>query len=128
MVNSATGETVENYFFEFTGYCLEPRRVLHDAHSRGHGPLAACSEKLIMRSGVFHRNRPFFLYSSKCVKMIYKIAEFPQSLAKPDGNILVAPIDGHSGSRKRKRSELTVALDCESINLYDVNLTTPPGR
>lgn len=60
--------------------------------------------------------------------MMYKIAEFPQSLAKPDGNILVAPIYGHSGSRRRKRSELTIALDCEGINLYDVKLTTPPER
>lgn len=61
----------------------------------------------------------------KCDKMMYKIAEFPQSLAKPDGNILVAPIYGHLKSRKRKRSELTIALDCEGINLYEVNPTLP---
>lgn len=35
MVNLATVETVENYFFKFTGYGLKPRRVLNDGHSRG---------------------------------------------------------------------------------------------
>lgn len=60
--------------------------------------------------------------------MFYKIAEFPKSLAKPDGNILVAPVHGYLNSRKRKRSELAIALDCESINIYDVPLTPPEGR
>lgn len=59
------------------------------------------------------------------VKMFYRVAEFPEGLATPDGNILVAAVYGYLNSRKRKRSELAVAVDCESVNLYDVQLTPP---
>lgn len=57
--------------------------------------------------------------------MFYRVAEFPEGLATSDGNILVATVHGYLNSRKRKRSELAVALDCESVNLYDVKLTPP---
>lgn len=52
--------------------------------------------------------------------MLYKIAEFPESLAAPDGTISVTPVHSYLKSKKRKRSELAVALDRESVNIYDV--------
>lgn len=52
--------------------------------------------------------------------MLYKVAEFPESLATPNGNILAAAVYGLSHCKKRKRSELAVALDSESVNIYDV--------
>ena len=52
--------------------------------------------------------------------MLYRVAEFRKSLATPDGNILVAAVHGPSNSRKRKRSQVAVALDRESVNIYDV--------
>ncbi len=64
--------------------------------------------------------RAKFYCLNQCVEMLYKVAEFPESLATPNGNILVAPVHGFSNSKKRKRSELAVALDSESVNLYDV--------
>lgn len=50
----------------------------------------------------------------------YTLAEFPKNLIAPNGNILVADIIGLVGVRKKKRSELAVALDNDSVNLYDV--------
>lgn len=48
------------------------------------------------------------------------LAEFPKNLIAPNGKILVADVYGLVGARKRKRSELAVALDNDSVNLYDV--------
>lgn len=50
----------------------------------------------------------------------YTLAEFPKNLIAPNGNILVADVFGLVGVRKKKRSELAVALDNDSVNLYDV--------
>lgn len=50
----------------------------------------------------------------------YTLAEFPKNLIAPNGKILVADVYGLVGARKRKRSELAVALDNDSVNLYDV--------
>lgn len=50
----------------------------------------------------------------------YTLAEFPKNLIAPNGNILVADVIGLVGVRKKKRSELAVALDNDSVNLYDV--------
>jgi hypothetical protein len=60
--------------------------------------------------------------------MTYKIADFPDSLATPNGSILVTAVYGYVNCRKRKRSELAVALDNEGVNLYDVYLTLPDIR
>lgn len=60
--------------------------------------------------------------------MPYKIADFPDSLATPNGSILVTAVYGYVRSRKRKRSELAVGLDSEGVNLYDVYLTPPDIR
>lgn len=50
----------------------------------------------------------------------YNLVEFPKNLIAPNGNILVADVIGLVGVRKKKRSELAVALDNDSVNLYDV--------
>lgn len=50
----------------------------------------------------------------------YTLAEFPKNLIAPNGKVLVADVYGLAGARKRKRSELAVALDNDSVKLYDV--------
>lgn len=58
----------------------------------------------------------------------YTLAEFPKNLIAPNGKILVADVYGLLGARKRKRSELAVALDNDSVNLYDVCASTPTWK
>lgn len=50
----------------------------------------------------------------------FTLAEFPKNLIAPNGDILVADVYGLVGARKKKRSELAVALDNDSVSLYDV--------
>ncbi len=53
----------------------------------------------------------------------YTLAELPKNLITPKGKILTADVYGLVGSKKRKRSELVVALDNDSVKLYDVRCT-----
>lgn len=50
----------------------------------------------------------------------YTVAELPESLLNPDGNIWASDVYSIARSKKRKRAELAVAVDGEVINLYDV--------
>ncbi len=49
----------------------------------------------------------------------YALADLPASLIG-SGEILAADVHALSGSSKKKRSELAVAIDNESVNIYDV--------
>ena len=50
----------------------------------------------------------------------YSIASVPEPLDKDRGRIFTAPVYALSGSRKRKRREVAVGIDGESVNIYDV--------
>ena len=50
----------------------------------------------------------------------YILADLPSSPAG-SGDILVADVHTIAGGSKKKRSELAVAIDNESVNLYDVS-------
>ena len=49
----------------------------------------------------------------------YTLTDLPPSLIG-SGDILAADVHTLSGSSKKKRSELAVAIDNESVNIYDV--------
>lgn len=50
----------------------------------------------------------------------YTLVELPKNPIAPNGRTFASDIYALVGSKKRKRSELAVALDNESINIYDV--------
>lgn len=52
----------------------------------------------------------------------YLLAEIPQDLTGSPGNLLAAEVYAIAGSKKRKRSELALAIDRQGINIYDVSL------
>ena len=52
----------------------------------------------------------------------FLLAEVPQDLTGLPGNLLAADVYAVAGSRKRKRSELALAIDRQGINIYDVSL------
>lgn len=52
----------------------------------------------------------------------YILTKLPESLTGDKGQVHVCDIHAVNGSKKRKRSELAVAVDNEGINLYDVYL------
>lgn len=52
----------------------------------------------------------------------YLLAEIPQDLTGLPGNVLAADVYAVVGSKKRKRSELALAIDRQGINIYDVSL------
>ena len=52
----------------------------------------------------------------------YLLAEIPQDLTDLPGNLLAADVYAVAGSKKRKRSELALAIDRQGINIYDVSL------
>lgn len=54
----------------------------------------------------------------------YTLAEFPRNPINPNGRILAADVFALVGRRKRKRSELAIALDNEGVNIYDVSCNT----
>lgn len=56
----------------------------------------------------------------------YTLTELPNNLIAGHASVLTADVHALVGSRKRKRSELAVALDSESVNLYDVCCNTHP--
>jgi hypothetical protein len=49
----------------------------------------------------------------------YTLADLPPSLTD-SGEILTADVHTVAGPSKKKRSELAVAIDNESVNLYNV--------
>jgi hypothetical protein len=51
----------------------------------------------------------------------YAIASIPTPIDGVNGRIYAAPIHGVRASRKRKRHEVVVGVDGESVNLYNVN-------
>ena len=58
--------------------------------------------------------------SPKMIQRPYTLTELPNNLITPRASVLTADVYTLVGSRKRKRPELVVALDNESVNLYDV--------
>ena len=48
------------------------------------------------------------------------LAELPRSLLGNDGKTFVTDVYAVARNKKRKRSELAIAIDGESVNLYDV--------
>lgn len=53
----------------------------------------------------------------------YTLANLPVSLHASQGKTFAADVHAVVGSKKRKRSELAVAIDHEGVNIYDVQLT-----
>lgn len=52
----------------------------------------------------------------------YPIAHLPQPLDPIKGKTFISNIYSLVGSKKRKRNEIAVATDGESINVYDVRI------
>lgn len=50
----------------------------------------------------------------------YTLVELSKNPIAPNGRTLASDVYALVGSKKRKRSELAVALDNESISIYDV--------
>jgi hypothetical protein len=51
----------------------------------------------------------------------YAIATLPTPFDAENGRVLAAPVQSISGSRKRKRHEVAVGIDGESVNIYSVS-------
>ena len=51
----------------------------------------------------------------------YAIASIPTPIDSVNGGVYAATVCGIRDSRKRKRHEVVVAVDGESVNLYNVN-------
>lgn len=49
------------------------------------------------------------------------LAELPKPLTESRNRVLAADINAVRENKKRKRSELAVAIDSEGINLYNVS-------
>ena len=52
----------------------------------------------------------------------YLLADIQQDLTGLHGNVLASEVLAVTGSKKRKRSELALAIDHQGINIYDVRL------
>lgn len=50
----------------------------------------------------------------------YTLAEIPRDITGASGNILSGDVFAVTGSKKRKRTELALAIDREGVNIYDV--------
>ena len=48
------------------------------------------------------------------------VADIPQDLAGSSGQILATDVYAVAGSKKRKRSEIALAIDGQGIDIYDV--------
>lgn len=58
----------------------------------------------------------------------YTIASLPKPLDAENGSIYASPVYSFRGLKKRKRHEVVVGIDGESLNIYNVWLSTkPPG-
>ena len=63
-----------------------------------------------------------FGITEKMIPNPYLLAEIPQDLNGLLGNVLAADVYAVVGSKKRKRSELAIAIDRQGINIFDVSL------
>lgn len=52
----------------------------------------------------------------------YLLAGIQQDSTGLPGNVFAADVLAVAGSKKRKRSELALAIDRQGINIYDVSL------
>lgn len=52
----------------------------------------------------------------------YTIAALPKPLDRANGRILAAPVYSLKASKKRKRHEVAVGIDGETLNIYNVGL------
>jgi hypothetical protein len=52
----------------------------------------------------------------------YTIASLPKPLDADNGSIYAAPVSSYRGLKKRKRHEVIVGVDGESLNIYNVRL------
>lgn len=52
--------------------------------------------------------------------MSYTLAEIPHDPTGSSGRILVGDVNAVADSKKRKRSEIAVAVDHQGVNIYDV--------
>lgn len=50
----------------------------------------------------------------------YTIASLPKPLDAENGSIYAAPVSSYRGLKKRKRHEVIVGVDGESLNIYNV--------
>jgi hypothetical protein len=50
----------------------------------------------------------------------YTLAEISRDISGSSGKILSADVHAVAGSKKRKRTELVLAIDREGVNIYDV--------
>jgi len=50
----------------------------------------------------------------------YTLADIPHDIPGALGRILIGDVHAIAGSKKRKRSEIAVAIDHQGINIYDV--------
>lgn len=60
--------------------------------------------------------------TEKMIQKPYLLAEVQQDLTGLHGNVLASDVVAVAGSRKRKRSELALAVDRQGIKVYDVSL------
>ena len=51
----------------------------------------------------------------------YTIASFPSPIDKENGSVYTAAVYGIRDSKKRKRHEVVVGVDGESVNIYNVH-------
>lgn len=50
----------------------------------------------------------------------YSIASIPRPIDSTDGRRWASPVHGIRDSKKRKRHEVVIGVDGESVNLYNV--------
>ena len=50
----------------------------------------------------------------------YTIAQIPPDLTGKTGKLFTSDVNAVSGSGKKKRSEIAIAIDRQGINVYDV--------
>ena len=60
----------------------------------------------------------------KMIQRPYLLADLQPDLAGLPGNVHTTDVLAVTGSEKRKRSELALAIDRQGINVYDVSLRT----
>ena len=61
-------------------------------------------------------------YRWKMIEKPYLLADIQSDLTSLPGNIFATDVLAVTGSKKRKRSELALAVDRQGINIYDVSL------
>jgi hypothetical protein len=71
-----------------------------------------------------------FYYITTIMEAPYTIASLPKPLDAENGSIYAAPVSSYRGLKKRKRHEVIVGVDGESLNIYNVRLrkTSAKGR